>query len=90
MTILTSQGTNIYKAQIRSSLASGFRQVYTGTSTEGQRSAARNLVAKWFGRSSAETVRVVTDAEEIKALVGKFFDDPKRKSTFEIWTFNAK
>lgn len=88
MTILTSFTSATYKAQIRSTVANGFRQIYTGTCTEGAKRAATNLVAKYFGDNAAATVRQVKDPAEIKSLVGKFFDDPKRKQIFDIWTFD--
>lgn len=88
MTILTSYTSATYKAQIRSSVENGFKQIYSGTSTESGQRAAKNLVAKWFGSAAAETVRMVKDKAEINALVGDFFDDPSRKQVFDVWTFD--
>lgn len=87
MIILTSYTSATYKAQIRSAPETGFRQLYTGTCTAGPHQAARNLVEKNFGPAAGQSVRQLRDAEEIKRLVGKFFDDPKRKQVFDIWTF---
>jgi hypothetical protein len=87
MTILTSFTSGCHKAQIRSSLAAGFRKLYTGTSTESDGRAARNLVAKYFGTLASVTVREVTAKSEITALIGNFMNDPQRKQVFRIWTF---
>lgn len=90
MTILTSFTSATYKAQIRSSLEKGFKQMYSGTCTESAQRAAKNLVGKWFGEAAAGTVRMVKDPAEITALVGDFFDDPSRKQVFDIWSFDSK
>jgi hypothetical protein len=90
MTILTSYTSATYKAQIRSSVATGFKQLHTGSCTAGERQAAQRIVAKWFGDDAAQTVRRVESSTEGRALVGKFFDDPKRKQVFTVWTFEPK
>jgi hypothetical protein len=88
--ILTSQASGTNKAQIRQRLEAGLTPVYTLTCTESEFGAARNIVLKYYGEAAAGTVRQVTDATEIKALVGGFFDDPKRKQVFSVWTFNPR
>jgi hypothetical protein len=88
MTILTSTSSGTYKAQIRSALDKGFKQLYTGTCTESEQAAARNLVRKWFGDAAAETVTQVKNATEIRELIGDFQKDPQRKQVFCVWTFN--
>ena len=90
MTILTSFTASTYKAQIRSSPKQGFKQLYTGSCTAGERQAAQRIVEKWFGDHAAQTVRLVNNAAEASALVGKFFDDPKRKQVFTVWAFEPK
>jgi len=90
MIILTSYNAVTAKAQIRSSAASGFKQLYTGSCTSGERQAAQRIVQKWFGDDAAQTVRLVKSSTEGSALVGKFFDDPKRKQVFTVWTFEPK
>lgn len=88
MIVLTSTSSGTYKAQIRSSREKGFKQIYVGTSTESERSAARNLVRKWYGDAAAETLTSVKDGTEIAMLIGDFNKDPKRKQVFEVYTFN--
>lgn len=88
MIVLTSTSSGTYKAQIRSSREKGFKQIYVGTSTESERSAARNLVRKWYGDAAAETLTSVKDGTEIAMLIGDFNKDPKRKQVFEVFTFN--
>lgn len=90
MTILTHQTSGTNKAQIRSSLDRGFRPVYMATCTESECRAAKNVVLKNYGYAASQTVRQVTDAAEIKSLVGDFFKDPKRKQVFNVWTFNPQ
>ena len=87
MTILTSFSSSVYHAQIRSSLDRGFKKIYSGTSTESERSAARNLVQKYFGVCTASTVSEVHDPAEIHSLIGNFMDSPQRKQVYRIWTF---
>lgn len=87
MTILTSYASGTYKAQIRSSLENGFRQLYAGSCTMGEAAAASQTVAKYFGYDAAKSIREVKDRSEIDSLIGKFMDDPKRKQVFRIWTF---
>lgn len=90
MTILTSYTSSTYKAQIRSSVTAGFKQLYTATCTMGQRQAAQRVVEKSFGFNAAQTVRRVTDPAEARALVGKFFAVPNGKQVFALWTFDPK
>jgi hypothetical protein len=88
MFILTSYTSATYKAQIRSSPASGCKQTATASSTESEKSAARAVLAKAYPPKAAETLRLVTDAAEIRELCGDFFKDSKRKQVFNVWTFN--
>lgn len=90
MTILTSYTAATYKAQIRGSLSLGFRKLYTASSTESDERAAKNVVLKYYGYASSQTVREVTDAQEIRELIGDFFKSPQRKQVFRIWTFDPK
>lgn len=90
MTILTSYTSNTYKAQIRSSVATGFKQLHTGSCTAGERQAAQRIVAKWFGDAAAQTVRPVKDPAEAAALVGNFMTSPNRKQVFALWAFEPK
>jgi hypothetical protein len=90
MTILTSYTSATHKAQIRSSPANGFRQLYAASSTESEFAAAKSVVRKWYSNAAAETVRKVTDSDEIRQHVGDFFQDPKRKQVFNVWTFNPQ
>jgi hypothetical protein len=78
MTILTSYTAATYKAQIRSSAEQGFKQLFTATCTMGERQAAQ------------AAVRPVLDKAEIAAATGTFFQDPKRKQVFNVWTFTPK
>lgn len=87
MTILTHDISGTYKAQIRSSLENGFRQLYTGSCTSGPKHAAAHVVTKYFGDAAARSIRQVTDKHEIVSLIGNFMDNPKRKQVFQIWTF---
>lgn len=88
MIILTSYTSATYKAQIRSAVENGFKQIYSGSCTESSSRAAKNLVAKWFGDAAALTVRQIKDKQEILALTGDFFSDPARKQVFDVWTFD--
>lgn len=87
MIILISYTSATYKAQIRSSVETGFRQLYTGSCSAGPHQAAKRLVEKNFGPAAAQSVHQLKDATEIKRQVGKFFDDPKRKQVFDVYTF---
>jgi hypothetical protein len=90
MTILTSTTKATNKAQIRSSPGNGFQKLYTASCPMSELCAAKSVVRKWYSNAAAESVRQVKDAEEIKQLCGGFFDDPKRKQVFNVWTFNSK
>jgi hypothetical protein len=90
MNILTSYTANTYKAQIRSSLASGFKQLYSASCTMSEEHAAKAVVEKNFGAIAAGKVRQVKDGAEIESLVGDFFRDPKRKQVFSVWTFDMR
>jgi hypothetical protein len=87
MIILTSSASGTHKAQIRSSPERGFKQLYTATSTESERSAARRVVEKTFGPAAAQSVRQVKESDHIRQATGNFFNDPKRKQVFNVWTF---
>lgn len=88
MIILTHQTSGTHKAQIRTSAASGFKQIVTATCTEGERGAALAALRKAYPPKVVETLREVRDATEIRKLCGDFFKDPKRKQVFTVWTFN--
>jgi hypothetical protein len=88
MVILTSQTAGTNKAQIRTSAETGFKQTFTATNTESEHSAAKAVLRKAYPPSVAESLRQVKDASEIKALCGNFFNDPKRKQVFNVWTFS--
>jgi hypothetical protein len=90
MIILTSETAGTYKAQIRSDLATGFKQLYTATSTSSELFAARAVVRKWFSEAAADSVQRVKDGDEIKRLTGDFFQDAKRKQVFEVYSFDPK
>lgn len=90
MIILTSTASGTYKAQIRSDLSKGFKQLYTATSTESEFAAARSVVRKWFGESAVLSIQHIKDGSEINALVGDFFKDPNRKQVFEVYTFDSQ
>lgn len=89
MIILTSYTAATYKAQIRSSVEKGFKVLYTATCTSGEEQAAKSVVAKWFSKAAADSVCELKDQSEINAAVGTFFQDPKRKQIFSVWSFNA-
>jgi hypothetical protein len=90
MVILTSYAANTYKAQIRSSLAGGFKQLYTASCTMSEEHAAKAVVEKNFGAIAAAKVQQVKDGAEIDRLVGDFFRDPQRKQVFSVWTFEMR
>jgi hypothetical protein len=90
MCILTSYTAATYKAQIRSSPKLGFKQLYVGSCTMGERQAAQHIVRKWFGDDAAQTVRPVTDRAEAANLIGDWGQAPTRKQVFTIWTFDPK
>ena len=87
MCILISNAFATYKAQIRSSVATGFKQLYTASCTSGPQHAARRVVEKHFGPAAAQSVRKVTDPTEIRELIGDFMASPQRKQVFDVWTF---
>ena len=89
MTILTHYTLGTYKAQIRSSVETGFRQLYTASCTAGDKLAAEHVVRKYFGDQEALTVCEVKDAGEIRQMIGGFMDDPKRKQVFLVWRFGG-
>jgi hypothetical protein len=88
MIILTSDTSGTYKAQIRSDLKSGFKQLYTATCTMGAEQAAKTVVGKNFGPAAAETVKQIKSAAEIADLTGDFAKDAKRKQVFLYWSFD--
>lgn len=88
MIVLTSYTAATYKAQIRSSLAKGFKALYSATCTMGEEQAAKAVVAKWFSAAAADSLRIMKDPAEIEAAVGDFFRDPQRKQVFTLWSFN--
>jgi hypothetical protein len=88
MFILTHYASSTYQAQIRSSPATGAKQLYTASCTMGPLHAARAVVLKNFGYKAAATVRQVTDATEINQLVGDYFRSPQRKQVFDVYTFD--
>ena len=87
MIILVSNTFDTYKSQIRSSVENGFRQLYTASCTAGPHAAAKRVVEKNFGSAAAQSVRQTKDAELIRELTGDFFNDPKRKQIFDVFTF---
>lgn len=87
MTILTHYAGDTYKAQIRSDRKTGFTLLYTGSCTAGPQHAARNLVEKYFGPASAQSVRQLKDPAQIHELTGGWHLAPSRKHPFDIWTF---
>lgn len=90
MIVLTSYTSGTYKAQIRSSVEKGFKQLYTASCTMSEEHAAKAVVEKNFGALAAAKIQQVKDGEEILALVGDFFKDPKRKQVFNVWTFDMR
>lgn len=90
MIILVSNTYDTYKAQIRSSVEQGFKQLYTASCTGGERQAAIAVVRKYFGEEAAETVAQITDAEQVQALTGDFKTNPQRKQVFSYWSFDHR
>lgn len=88
MFILTHQTSGTFKAQIRTSPATGCKQTVTASSTESEASAARAALAKAYPPQVAQTLREVRNPTEISELCGNFFRDPKRKQVFTVWAFN--
>ena len=89
MIILTSSTKATHKAQIRSTAANGFKQLYTASCPKSELCAAKSVVRKWFGNGPSESVRSATP-DEIKQHCGDFFTDPQRKQVFQVWIFNPK
>jgi hypothetical protein len=88
MIILVSNTFDTYKAQIRSSVEKGFKQLYTASCTSGERAAAQAVVRKFFTEEAAESVTQLTDPEQVRILTGDFKANPQRKQVFTYWTFD--
>lgn len=88
MIILVSNTFDTYKAQIRSSVETGFKQLYTASCTSGERAAAQAVVRKFFTDEAADSVEQLTDPEQVRILTGDFKANPQRKQVFTYWTFN--
>ena len=86
MFITTSKSGLSYKASVRSS--ADHSVLYTATSTESEQSAARAVVRKFWTVAAANTVREMTDPEEIRLKIGDFQKSAQRKQVFTLWTFN--
>lgn len=86
MFITTSQTSGTHKAAVRSS--ADHRVLYTATCTESDASAARAVVRKYWTEAAAQTVRQLTDPDEINRTIGDFQRSPQRKQVFLIWAFN--
>lgn len=90
MTILTTYTSATYKAEIRSSAETGFKKLYSASSTSCDLYAAKSVVRKFFGDAAAASVLPVTDPAEIRSRLGKFFDDPRRTKKVSVWSFEPK
>lgn len=88
MIVLVSYTAATYKAQIRSALDRGFKQIYTASCTMGEKQAAEAVVRKNYGEAAAETIRQVIDQDELRTYIGDFKADPQRKQVFTYWAFD--
>ena len=70
MVVLTQQSFDTFKASIHSDLTSGFRVLYRGSSTAGDKAAAEAVVRKWFGEACAASLHRIEAKDEITRLCG--------------------
>jgi hypothetical protein len=87
MIVLTHYTAATYRAQIRSSAASGFRQLYTGSCTMGEEAAAQAIVRKCYGEAAVATIRQIKDPAEIKQLTGDWTTRTKPSQAYRFWEF---
>ena len=90
MFIPTRYTSDTYKAEIRSDKARKFKILYTTTCTSGEKAAASQVVAKYFGMEAAKSIRPMSADDRAKHDIADFCADPNRKTVFEFWTFNQR
>jgi hypothetical protein len=88
MIILTQQSGQTNTAEIRTEKDRGFKILYRASSTESERSAARAVVRKYFGRAAAETVERVPN-ENIADHV-PVANNRRRCNPVAVWNFNPR
>jgi len=87
MIIITTDKGTTYQARLYTLLSQGMKFKFSATCTGGHLCAAKQVTRKYYGNRAAESVRVISDINQIISLIGDYASRPRSPRSFRVFTF---